>query len=111
MPILFLQGIFVPLQGFFGAAIYVRPRLLRVRREYPELNWMQTIRFGVLHDTTPISEFLGKRGRAAENSSNAVSGPVGVTTPTQTRVASVEETPREDTSGNDGTVLDEKYLE
>ena len=55
-------------------------------------------------NTTPISEFLGKRGRAAENSSNAVSGPVGVTTPTQTRVASVEETPREDTSGNDGMV-------
>lgn len=39
-PILFLQSFFVPLQGFFNAFIYIRPRYERYRRSMPtESRW------------------------------------------------------------------------
>lgn len=42
-PILMLQAFFVPLQGFFNAFIYMRPRYQRYRRANPELSGMRVV--------------------------------------------------------------------
>jgi hypothetical protein len=38
----------------FTTAIYMRPRILRVHREYPELPWYETLRVAVFNDNSPL---------------------------------------------------------
>ena len=42
-PLLVLQAIFLPIQGFFNCAIYVRPRYLRQRQRYPDQSTRQAL--------------------------------------------------------------------
>jgi len=42
-PIIFLQAVFVPSQGFFNTLVYLRPRYLRIRQRHSELSFLQVV--------------------------------------------------------------------
>jgi len=46
-PLLYLQAIFVPSQGFLDALVYIRPRFLRFRERHPDLNCCQALWLGI----------------------------------------------------------------
>eukprot|EP00980_Cylindrotheca_fusiformis_P015224 scaffold4225_cov128-Cylindrotheca_fusiformis.AAC.4 len=39
-----LQAVLTPLQGFFNMLVYIRPKYLKMRREYPEETWLKLVR-------------------------------------------------------------------
>eukprot|EP00551_Chaetoceros_affinis_P007469 CAMPEP_0203680022 /NCGR_PEP_ID=MMETSP0090-20130426/37799_1 /ASSEMBLY_ACC=CAM_ASM_001088 /TAXON_ID=426623 /ORGANISM="Chaetoceros affinis, Strain CCMP159" /LENGTH=479 /DNA_ID=CAMNT_0050547905 /DNA_START=230 /DNA_END=1670 /DNA_ORIENTATION=+ len=47
-PLLILQGIFLPLQGFWNFLAYVRPRFSMVSTDYPEKNFFQKLSITIL---------------------------------------------------------------
>ena len=50
-PILVLQSLFLPLQGFFNLCVYTRPNYLRVRQEYPNESRLWVLRYAWFRET------------------------------------------------------------
>ena len=65
-PLLVLQAIFLPIQGFGNCAIYVRPRFQRQRLRYPEESFWQSLKqvlWGNVATSTPFSLGINSRRR------------------------------------------------
>ena len=72
-PILMLQAFFVPLQGFFNAFIYLRPRYLRYRRSMPNASRIRVM-------LTTLSEGKNKQQimRRGQNNGGEMEEDVGL---------------------------------
>lgn len=60
-PLLVLQALFLPSQGFFNHLVYIRPSLLRTRRDYPNESWWWVYRRALLGERIQPTKDAVKR--------------------------------------------------
>ncbi len=70
-PILLLQGIFQPLQGFWNFLAYIRPRYHFISSLHPEKGFLERFKMTVFQQPIPVQRERSSRGAAAVRSSIA----------------------------------------